>query len=201
MKNDLENEVKEGVDFVFEQNPELAKVGTMKQYSEYLENIFPESKVRNICYHQTPQKFEKFNFEKSRTGGIYFSPFNWPTPLVARILFDLPIYGTIKNYTKAVLFNTKNPFIISKKQNKKIERHLPNMSKLSKKVDLKKYDGIIGFSNVFYDKGQLDSDIINVSSDRRNNIEFIAYEPSQIHILGSKFDIEKFKEYISKVKI
>ncbi len=45
--------VKEGVDFVFEQNPEISRVGTEEQYSQYLETIFPESKVKDIVYHGT----------------------------------------------------------------------------------------------------------------------------------------------------
>ncbi len=42
---------KEGVDFVFNQNPELSEIGTKEQYSEYLDTIFPESKVKDILYH------------------------------------------------------------------------------------------------------------------------------------------------------
>ena len=31
--------IKEGVDFVFEQNPELLSIGTPEQYSKYLDTI------------------------------------------------------------------------------------------------------------------------------------------------------------------
>lgn len=61
-----ENKIKEGVDFVFEQNPELAKIGTEQQYSKYLETIFPESKLKNIAYHGTNSNFD--NFDKSYAG-------------------------------------------------------------------------------------------------------------------------------------
>ena len=44
------NEIKEGVDFVFESNPELANVGTPEQYSQYLDTIFPDSKAKDIVY-------------------------------------------------------------------------------------------------------------------------------------------------------
>jgi hypothetical protein len=179
----MEKDKKAGVDFVFKQNPELANIGTEQDYSEYLNNILPESKVKNIVYHQTPRKFEEFDVNKSRTGGIYFSPFNRRA-------------GILRNHTKAALLSIKNPFIISKKQNKKFERYLPNINKLHRKVDLKEYDGVIGFSNVFYDKGQLDKDIFNIDSSIKNNIEFVTFKPEQIHILGSQQDIEKFKEYI-----
>ena len=43
--------IKEGVGFVFEQNLELIKIGSEEQYSEYIDTIFPDSKVRDIVYH------------------------------------------------------------------------------------------------------------------------------------------------------
>ena len=46
-------ETKQGVDFVFEQNTELASIGTQEQYSQYLDTIFPNSKVKDIVYHGT----------------------------------------------------------------------------------------------------------------------------------------------------
>ncbi|MCU0660166.1 MAG: hypothetical protein MUD00_00935 [Candidatus Pacebacteria bacterium] len=49
-------QIKEGVDFVFEQHPELAEIGTKEQYSEYLDTVFPESKIKDIVYHGTDAK-------------------------------------------------------------------------------------------------------------------------------------------------
>lgn len=76
-----ENKIKEGVDFVFEQNPELAQIGTKEQYSEYLGNIFPESKIKNIVYHGGNKGIEEFSKEKlgeytkalSAEKGFFFS--------------------------------------------------------------------------------------------------------------------------------
>jgi len=46
-----ESKIKEGVDFVFEQNPELKKIGTEEQYSEYLNNKkLHYEKENNIKY-------------------------------------------------------------------------------------------------------------------------------------------------------
>ncbi|MCD8494575.1 MAG: hypothetical protein LRY46_00390 [Candidatus Pacebacteria bacterium] len=56
-------QVKEGVDFVFEQHPELSEIGTKEQYSEYLNSVFPESKVQDILYHGTKNNFDEFNKE------------------------------------------------------------------------------------------------------------------------------------------
>lgn len=53
-ENNIEKvEIKEGVDFVFEQNSELLRIGTKEQYSKYLDSIFPDSKLKNIVYYGT----------------------------------------------------------------------------------------------------------------------------------------------------
>ncbi len=65
--------IKKGVDFVFEQNPELLKIGTKEQYSNYIDTIFPGSKIKDIVYHGTKQeKIENFeaNFIENRKKDI-----------------------------------------------------------------------------------------------------------------------------------
>ena len=62
----LENskaKIKEGVQEVFDSNPELASIGTPEQYSAYLDSIFPDSK---ILYHATAgDVFEDFDINKT----------------------------------------------------------------------------------------------------------------------------------------
>jgi len=53
--------IKPGVQELFDINPELASVGTPEQYSAYLDSIFPESKVKDVVYHGTNKKFDKFD--------------------------------------------------------------------------------------------------------------------------------------------
>ena len=48
-----ETPVKEGVDSLFYSNKELEKIGSQKEYSEYISTIFPDSKVKDIVYHGT----------------------------------------------------------------------------------------------------------------------------------------------------
>jgi len=98
-KDSIENKevIKEGVDFVFEQNPELAQIGTKEQYSEYLDSIFPESKVRDIVYHGSGNKFDAFDRNKQETPGFYFTP-------------DCnSAYFSKNDNIYSVLLNTKNP--------------------------------------------------------------------------------------------
>ena len=70
--------VKDGVDFVFEQNPELSTIGNQQQYSQYLETIFPNSKVKDIVYHGSPNIFDEFSdeFKGKNTGTNRQNHFN-----------------------------------------------------------------------------------------------------------------------------
>jgi hypothetical protein len=88
--------IKDGVHFVFEQNLELAQIGTKEQYSEYLDTIFPESKIKDIVYHTSPNKFPEFKDPRSSgLSHIWFSE----EPL--KYEFGENIYS--------VLLNIKNP--------------------------------------------------------------------------------------------
>jgi hypothetical protein len=91
--------IKEGVDFVFEQNPELNNIGTPQQYSAYLDSIFPNSKMKGIVYHGSKEKFDNVDISKSKfQKGFYFAK-------------DKTIaqgYGTLMS----LLVNSKNTQII-----------------------------------------------------------------------------------------
>jgi len=176
------SKIKEGIDFVFKQNPELEKIGSQEDYSQYLETIFPESKIRDIVYHRTSQKFEKFDKSKIKnTNGnrFYFSPINTGR------------YG--KHVMQAIL-NIKNlaiPYDDDFIQN--VNKKHPEYSKGKNEwfylpaqiyVNANKY----GYDGVFAFEGT-------------NDDEYSVYNPSQIHILGSKKDIEGFKKYVKEKQL
>jgi len=46
----IKQHIKPGVEELFNENPELANIGTKEQYSQYLDTIFPNSQVKNIVY-------------------------------------------------------------------------------------------------------------------------------------------------------
>jgi hypothetical protein len=54
-------QIKPEIKKLFDSNPEMAAIGTVEQYSQYLDSIFPESNVKSIVYHHSSQKIEKFN--------------------------------------------------------------------------------------------------------------------------------------------
>jgi hypothetical protein len=57
--------IKKGVSEVFKDNPELSSIGTQEQYSEYLDNIFPDSKTKNVFTVST-----SYNLHKDPDAGI-----------------------------------------------------------------------------------------------------------------------------------
>lgn len=71
--NKINKDVKPGVSELFESNPELANIGTQEQYSQYLDNIFPNSKVEemdNSLYISVLNQLEQENkIEKDCAGG------------------------------------------------------------------------------------------------------------------------------------
>ncbi len=171
----------EDINFVFEQNPDLARVGTKEQYEKYLETIFPDSKVKDIVYHRGPEKIERFYRSKIRTRNgkrFYFSPFN--------------TYRYGQQVTQALL-NIKNLAIpyddnFLDEVNKKHPEYTEGKSKwfylpahIYVDADKYGYDGVADF-------------------DGSSNDEYSVYSSNQIHILGSKKDIRGFKKHVKKSK-
>jgi hypothetical protein len=129
------------------------KQQAQQQYSQYLDTIFPDSKVKDIVYHGTKgDKFDKF--KSSETGtfgkGVYFG--DYKTALQSTDVLDdftlEPRKGFDKNKIIPALINTQNIF----------QRDL----------------GGNGIRNEYVVK------------------------PEQIYILGSKKDIEGFKEFVEE---
>ncbi len=91
--------IREGVDFVFEQNPELVQIGTKEQYSEYLDTIFPESKIKDIVYHGSASTFDEFdNTSEDIKSKAYGTPDN--------VVFFTKNYEVAKQYFKSIPLGT-----------------------------------------------------------------------------------------------
>lgn len=177
----LENKVKEGVDFVFEQNPELPEIGTKEQYSQYLDTIFPESKVRDIVYHRGPEKiriFDKSKIKDSNAKRFYFSPINTGRygQHVTNALLD--IKNLAKPGSKDFIddLNKKHPEYTKGKSK---WFHLP--AQIYKNAEKYGYDGVFDFEST-------------------NDDEYSVYHPEQIHTLGSEQDVEGFKKFVIENK-
>ena len=174
-ENNIEKpKIKEGVDFVFAQHPELAEIGTKEQYSKYLDNIYPESNIKDIIYHSSSNKFSEFK-DPSGSGlsHIWFS--------------EKPLDYQYGEHVYSVILNIKNPLneFDNKNYNKEINNYETpinpewvNNYHSTGELPQYKYDGTIRDSRV--DSGK----------------SITARNPEQIHILGSKQDIEGFKKFV-----
>jgi hypothetical protein len=193
-----EAKIKKGVDFVFEQNPELVQIGTKEQYSEYLETVFPDSNIKDIVYHSSPNKIEdEFlspeteGYSKQQTtstgdAGIYFSDNKNYTKRY--ITTD---NRNAEGHTYSVLLNIKNPLVASQRYD---DGFTPNTFSFVKvwhiDKEFKSYLVVNKFDAV------ISGDFLKNTTNR---MEYVVLKPEQIHILGSKQDIGKFKEFVSKM--
>ena len=187
----------EGIDYVFSQSPELASIGTKAQYLQYLSTIFKTSKVKEIVYHGTARQFEKFQkgnkINKSTELDAFYFADNIDyakhmmhnaaigmEPEAAEYQFELglddPEYKKLlsKGRVISAILNIKNPTISTSK-----ESFADNLSEKS------------------IQKG---TDGVRREFIAKHNNEWIAFESEQIHILGSKQDIEGFKEFVNENK-
>jgi len=180
--------VKEGVSELFESNPELAAIGTPKQYSQYLDTIFPDSKVKDIVYHGTDGEFDKFdkkelfknkftNIEATEINGFWFSE---SKEMIDKMLSPKKILS--------VLINTKNP--LKKPQIDYLQERFHEKTFTEKQATDFGYDSFI----LPADKPLFSKPDIYNELDWDN---YIVFEPEQVYILGGTEDIEGFKNFVS----
>lgn len=168
-------EIKEGVDFVFEQNSELAEIGTKEQYSQYLDTIFPKSKVKDIVYHSSPSKIKSY---KESIFGTYFA--------------YSPIRNTYGNIINCAILNSENPLVIpNKEDNVKIKE--------TYNKNYRNYNNPISFLSDGLPIYTFDASIES-STVTKEGVQIRVRNPDQIHILGSEHDIEQFKMFIKNSK-
>jgi predicted NAD-dependent protein-ADP-ribosyltransferase YbiA (DUF1768 family) len=188
--------VKPGVEELFNTNPELANIGTQEEYSQYLDSVFPNSQVKDIVYHGSPNKFDKF---KIGDIGYHFGTKqaakdrieNVENPIIYNVILN------INNIAKISDTGTHKPdYIAEELYNKGLFKKYPDL----------KYDimdsQIVHEDKIGYDliRENLEVDglmYINEYEDKGSE-SFIVFEPEQIHILGNKQDIEGFKKFTEK---
>ena len=182
----LKRETNADVKEVFESNPELASIGTPEQYSQYLDTIFPDSKVKDILYHGTNFQFDKFDVKglnrtkpvdvESAQIGSFFS-----NEKERSLKYGPNIMYTILNMTSPQEYKDYREMHSFVSKDERIDGHyfvLPDVLKDENK------DSIILNDYIEQDMSP-------------GGIDYVVFEPEQIHILGSKQDIEGFKEFIS----
>lgn len=178
-----------GINELFSQFPQLSETGTEEQYSEYLKTIFPESTVTDIVFHATDKQFESFNKKYIGTStdkGSYGKGF---------------YFGNKKrNFGENVmnvLIHLKNPIMTDPVKFYEEKNGKPNFNSIEA---YENYDGnYIEPTPEILTQFLINKGFDGVAFQREENsdTEYVAFEPEQIHILGSASDIKKFKEFVS----
>jgi hypothetical protein len=173
---------------IFQSNSELASVGTPQQYSQYLDTIFPSSKVKDIVYHGTnANDIEGGRLRLSKEGvygeGIY-------------VQTNKEFTGTFGSNTLSLIIDTKKSFSFYDNDGK------PNKLWLTirdKYANIKKFYWADIAKEEFRDEiKKLGYDSIK-TEEGGGNAYYILFNPEQIYILGSKQDIEGFKKSINRL--
>ena len=181
----------EGIDYVFSQSPELASIGNKAQYLQYLSTIFKTSQIKDIVYHGSPNaklineskdfKFKINSDDVGITNGVYFSQnINLPNS------YQEGTYINTDTTNKGIipaLVNITNP----KYYNDVVDISVISDNNLQE-LRNENFDGA-------YTDMLSDDNLNSIQQDY--NTEIVVFNPEQIHILGSKQDVEGFKDYIN----
>lgn len=198
-------QIKEGVDFVFKQNPELAHIGTKEQYSEYLDTVFPESKLKDIVWHGSPGKFENFDLENySSSGNFGIGIYTTADKIFAEK------YTRGEGFLNGIILNIKNPFISSLKYKEYYggNTFVPKvkMSEFIKNDAILSYEGLDRDSLKLFNQylieylGSKDKMGLPAYQEKIYSNPFlkeiIVFENEQAYILGTQKDLDNFKKFV-----
>ena len=161
--------VKPGVQELFEDNPELAAIGTPEQYSQYLDTIFPDSKVKDILYHGNLERV--LNLKNNLHVGT-------KNQAVSRIL------NLQDEYNKYDVEGKIYSLIINLKSFNRVKDAGFDWSNVINKN--KNVDGVVYLNTPesVFDKKALDS--------------YLVFDKNNIHVLGNKEDTEGFKDFVQR---
>jgi len=210
-------------DEVFENLAGINTIGDKQQYSEYLSNIFQNSKVKKILFHGSPNKFDKFEKSGDLDGGFFGKGFYFTDKIT--LAQEYQKRKGSEGFLYIVIVNLENPYYWKENQinfqmntfrknaevtidkdlekgwekelvslyNKKYGENISRISDLEYADELNRMSAI--GTEFMLSKGYDGSVAINPLSKQ---LEYAVFDSSKIHILGSKKDIDDFKKYISK---
>lgn len=162
------------------------KQQALQLYSQYIDTIFPNSKVKDIVYHGSPDgRFDSFDVTKAGkttfqpTQGVYFTDSKKTADFYAEGSIDYSQFESLEEY-EAV-------------KTAKIFTVILNASELrlvdNPQAQEKQGDAILRTKNKLSDIGFVgEPDYAH---------QYIVFKPEQIHILGDKQDLEEFKKFVS----
>jgi len=197
----------EGLGKVYSDNEVLSKIGTEDQYQRYINSKFPTSRMKNVVYRGTPSQIIKSEY--NRTGatnlgrGIYY----------AADIRKARKYGD--NISTAIV-NIEDPLIVSIDKNDN-RGYSPNLSKITAKQITVNKDNPNGKTSIISYEGFEKEDYVRYNDYTGHYIgplteeglpaikyrgyratlqEVVLTSPEQVYELGTKEDIEGFKEFV-----
>lgn len=163
--------LKTGVSQLFEAHPELSDIGSTREYSAYLDSIFPESVVKDIVYHGTMKDLVPKD-GKFKGYVTYFTD----SIKYART-FGVPVNRQVV----PAIINVKSPF------NSKSElADVPEEVHLTDKFTNPR---IVKSNSTGYDS------VVGIDAGQKEGRTIAVFEPEQIHVLGSKKDLDGFRAW------
>lgn len=169
----METYVKEGVKNIFESNPELASIGTQEEYSQYLDTVFPDSQVQDIVYHGTSSDFVEFT-DAQKGRGAYGKAIYFTNDKRAAYdwsqQYDDISFVPQDEYDEPSVRGKVVSAIVNAVNPQEINQY---QDSLSDEVD----SGIVG-----------------------NNDEVLVKKADQVLVLGSKQDVEGFRQFMASEK-
>ena len=187
------------------------KQQALQLYSQYLDTIFPDSQVKDIVYHGSNKKIEQFEVRKEPlfhfgTRNAALQRGNVLNQVILNIkdlqsiIDEMWFLGTdkgglLKELLDRNILTLEQVKSINEDKNKAIQqsRYFNENYRMAlpegEKAGNKKLQEILANQNIGFK-------YINFSEDK-GSTSFAVLRQEQIHILGSKQDIEGFKEFAS----
>jgi hypothetical protein len=221
-ENSLTKEQAINIDEVFKDNLEIADIfnGNKELYQEYINSIFPDSKVKDIVWHGTRgdwYKSEKFNPDftgegsgnKSNTEGFYFIKYKRAASSFGDKKTIFPVLLDIKNpnilpltefnktwFDKEKYSNLKTGDSIIGEQEKTPEEYY-NDAWAKYHADIEKDGSKVKVGDKFIDYDfSIKPENPDYFHEEQLSTTYVVFKPEQIHIIGSKQDLEQAKEWL-----
>ena len=196
----------EGAKDAYKSTPALQQLGTQEEYNDYIARVSlgiiknPSngeynytSQVKDIVYHGTDAKFDKFKPTKPKfdTLNSIEGVYNFTTNKEFSKKYGKNILSVLLNISKPIQEKTTGEFIDD--MDRPLSQALYKIGKqTSQNILAPKYDESLKDTDAVINKIEGDNYAIPVQT------VISVFEPEQIHILGSKADIEGFKEFVNK---
>lgn len=180
---------------VFNTNKDMKKIGTEAEYQQYLNNIFPDTKLKGEFYHGTDSSFDKFDHAgrlgTASTDKGYFGQGTYFT-------LDADLTDSYGKNQYIALINSKKPFMRSKENFNALYGKLKDSGIPKILFDAQDLYRITQY------QGEKYSDAVTKAmkdlgfDSSISSSQVVVFDTDNIHIIGNKSDIEGFRKFVDE---